>query len=121
MKHLPWDAYLAMSGKQNRRLSADDQAAINEATLTQYQAQRDPNGPYWQAQVVSCRAALTEAFPEHMAALDAALPDLFTPGAAETYQSLNRRLAPIVRRVYVQYQTAADLVAAFTTISHHKE
>ena len=120
MKHLPWNAYLAMSGKQNRQLSADEQALLNAAVVTQYQAQRDPNSPYWQGQVASCRAALSDAHPEHMAALEAALPGLFTPGVDDSYRDLNRRLAPIVRRVYVQYQTATDLIAAFQTI-HRNE
>jgi hypothetical protein len=118
MKHLPWNAYLAMSGKQSRRLDPATQALLNSALASQCRARQDPNSDYWQAQVANCRTDLSAAFPEHMAALDAALPSLFEP--TDTYRELALRLAPIVRRVYAQYQTAADLVAAFDVI-HHKE
>lgn len=121
MKHLPWNAYLAMSGKQQRQLSADEQAELNAVLVTQYRAEQDPDSAYWQNRVASCRAALAEAHPQHMAALDAALPDLFTPATGETYQTLYGQLAPSVRRAYMQYMTAADLVAAFTTIHPSKE
>lgn len=114
MKHLPWNTYLAMSGKRSHQLSDDERTSLQAVLAVQYRAQADPNSSYWQEQVANCRHALTTAFPDHLPTLELALPELFTPDPTETWRSRAEFLLPRTRQVYTRGCTAADLIAAFT-------
>ena len=114
MKHLPWNTYLTMTGKRNRQLSTDERTALQAVQAAQYRAQEDPNSPYWQTQVANCRQTLAADFPDHLLALDTAVPGLFTPGATATWRSLAEFLTPRIRQLYFQFWTPAEAITHFS-------